>query len=185
KTARPLLPAKWDKAEMATMSFGHGISVTPLQVITAANALVNGGYYLQPSFTPVDQQSFKSVPIISEETSAKMRKLMYRVVEEGTGQKVKIEGLKIGGKTGTSEKNINGRYEKDKLVNWFVVSFPIENPSYTLLVMIDEPKALKEDWNLKTSAWNAVPITKQILKNILPFLEITLEKKEPSDDETQ
>ncbi|MHA1540961.1 MAG: peptidoglycan D,D-transpeptidase FtsI family protein [Alphaproteobacteria bacterium] len=177
-TAHPILPYKWTKIESATISFGHGISVSPLQTILATNALINGGYYLPPTFVPNDKKSFKAKQIISEETSAKMRKLMHRIVEEGTGQKVKIEGLKIGGKTGTSEKIVNGKYDKNRLANWFVSAFPIENPEYTLLVMIDEPKGLKENFNLKSSAWNAVPITKEIIENILPFLDIRKEKNE-------
>ncbi|MHA1550245.1 MAG: peptidoglycan D,D-transpeptidase FtsI family protein [Alphaproteobacteria bacterium] len=172
ESARPLLPVQWAKSESATVSYGHGISVSPLQIITAVNTLINGGYYLPPRFTPVTQNSFEAHPVISEETSRKMRALMYRIVEEGTGQKVKIDGIQIGGKTGTSEKTFNGKYAHDRLLNWFVSVFPIKNPAYTLLVMIDEPKGLKENWNLKTSAWNAVPITREMIQNILPFLNI-------------
>ncbi len=170
--AKPLYPDRWAKAEIATISFGHGIAVSPLQLLTSINAMINGGFYIPPRITPLKDNQPNGHRVISSDVSEKVREAMTKVVEEGTGSKVKTEGITIGGKTGTGEKNINGKYERNRLITAFVSTFPMERPEYTLLVVLDEPKGRKQDFYFKGAAWNAVPISRDIIQGILPLLEL-------------
>jgi cell division protein FtsI (penicillin-binding protein 3) len=110
--------------------------------------------------------------VIKQETSDKMRFLMRLNAEVGTARKADVPGYYIGGKTGTAEKVINGRYAKKKVLNAFTAIMPSDNPKYQLLVMLDEPQALPETHGFITSGWNAVPTGGKIIARIAPLLGI-------------
>lgn len=170
RTERPLMPRKWGPVERATMSYGHGISVTPMHLLLAVNAMTNGGIYIYPTIQKRTIGAVRGERVLSEEISARLRQIMYGVVEETSGRNARVAGFKIGGKTGTAEKYLGGHNDTKRNQTAFVAVFPVDAPQYILLVILDEPKGIKETWNLRTSAWNAVPTAGKILSAILPLL---------------
>ncbi|WP_341898244.1 penicillin-binding protein 2, partial [Ferrovibrio terrae] len=134
----PLIPRNWKTVETMTIAFGHGLSVTPLQLATATAAIVNGGVLHPP--TLIKRPPGLPAPgrqVIRRDVSDTMRKLMALVVEEGTGSKAGVQGYMVGGKTGTSEKvNERGGYNRKALFNTFVAGFPMHNPRYIVQVML-------------------------------------------------
>ncbi len=110
--------------------------------------------------------------MIKPETSEKMRYLMRLNVEKGSGSRADIPGYYVGGKTGTSEKVINGRYAKNKLLNSFTAIFPSDKPRYLLLIMIDEPQPTPESHGYATSGWNAAPVSARVIERVAPLLDI-------------
>jgi len=170
------LPMKWDKCTLATASYGHGISTTPIQLASAYATLVNGGYKIYPTLIKQNQTN-KKERIINEETSKKMVKMLRKVVDkddpvQGTARKADISGYSVIGKTGTAVKlsKSSKGYSRDVLTV-FVSAFPEEKPEYLLLVMIDEPKAKLSTGLLKSDAgWNAVPTAGKIIKRVGPIL---------------
>lgn len=174
ETATPLVPAKWTKITTMTAAFGHGISVTPLQVASGVAALVNGGYLLSPTLLPRSRSEARSqaAPVIKERTSKTMRYLMRLNVEAGTATKANIEGFRLGGKTGTAEKIVNGAYSRHRLLTSFVGVFPSEDPEFVVLVMLDEPHGTAETKGYATAGWNAAPTTARIVERIAPMLGV-------------
>lgn len=170
KTERPLMPAKWGPVERATVSFGHGISVTPMHLLLAVNSMTNGGIYIYPTLLKRNVGVVKGERVLSSEISEKLRGIMLRIAEETSGKQARIAGIQIGGKTATAEKYINGRADRKKNLTAFVGIFPVAAPQYTILVVLDEPKGTKESFGLRTAAWNAVPTAGKILDSILPLL---------------
>ncbi|MCH4890216.1 PASTA domain-containing protein [Acidaminobacter sp. JC074] len=164
------------ETELATMTFGHGIAQTPIQVATAVAATVNGGYLLEPHMVKrvVDEEgliTYEAVrevrrQVISEITSQQMREIMEYVVTDASGKAVQIPGYRIGGKTGTSEKVVDGEYSGEKAIASFVAVAPINNPEILVYVVVDEPQD-----NIYGSQV-AGPITKNILVDTLDYLEI-------------
>ena len=110
--------------------------------------------------------------VIKSETSEKMRYLMRLNAEIGTAKQADVKGYYIGGKTGTAEKVVNGRYSKKQVLNSFTAIMPADNPQFQLLVMLDEPKALPETHGFITSGWNAVPTGGKVIARIAPLLGI-------------
>lgn len=170
RTERTLLPIKWGPVEKATVSFGHGISVTPMHLLLAVNAMTNGGIYIYPTLQRRSVGAVRGQRVISDEISARLRGIMVRVAEETSGKKARIAGIQIGGKTATAEKRINGKIDRKKNLTAFAGIFPASAPQYTILIVLDEPKGTEESWGLRTAAWNAVPTTGKILDSILPLL---------------
>ncbi len=171
-TERSLMPIKWGPVEKATVSFGHGISVTPMHVLLAVNAMTNGGIYVWPTLNKRVVGEIKGQRVISPEISSRLREIMFGIAETTTGRAARIAGINIGGKTATAEKRINGKIDRKRNLTSFVAVFPIESPQYILLIMLDEPQGTKESWGLRTAAWNAVPTTGKILDAILPLLSL-------------
>ena len=170
------LPMKWDKCTLATASYGHGISTTPIQLASAYATLVNGGYKIYPTLIKQNQTN-KRERIISEETSKKMVKMLRKVVDkddpvQGTARKADISGYSVIGKTGTAVKlSKSSKGYSGDVLTVFVSAFPEEKPEYLLLVMIDEPKAKLSTGLLKSDAgWNAVPTAGKIIKRVGPIL---------------
>ncbi len=140
---------KWDGLKKYTMSFGQGIAVTPLQMITAFASVINGGKLLEPTLAKeiinengisiYKHQTFEKRRVISEETSALIRNMLYETVEEGGGQNAKIEGYNIGGKTGTAQKSGKGGYQRGKYILSYSGFYPVNKPEYLLLVVANEP----------------------------------------------
>lgn len=174
ESADPIVPKQWGEISTATIAFGHGLSVAPLQAVMAINAMMNGGLLITPTFfkrTPEEAAAI-AMRVIKPETSEKMRYLMRLNVEKGTATKANVAGYYIGGKTGTSEKVVNGRYSTTKLLNSFTAILPADKPRYLLLIMLDEPKAIAETQGYATSGWNAVPAGAAVISRIAPLLDL-------------
>lgn len=176
ESAMPLVPKRWGELNTATIAFGHGLAVAPLQAVMAVNALMNGGYLIPPTFlkrTPEEAMAL-ATQIIKPETSAKMRYLLRLNAEKGSASKMNqaAAGYYVGGKTGTAEKVIGGRYSKTKLLTTFTGVFPMDNPQYLVLVMLDEPQAVPGTYGFATAGWNAGPTTGKIITRVAPLLGI-------------
>jgi cell division protein FtsI (penicillin-binding protein 3) len=171
----PLSPARWRDINTMTISYGHGIAVTPLQMAAAIATVVNGGYYRPPTILKKDKPKPGAEiirQIFSEKTSGQMRNLMRLVVSRGTGKKANVPGYRIGGKTGTAEKQGNGGYRKKALISSFVAAFPIDAPRYVLLVLVDEPKGNKSTYYSATGGWVAAPTIANLVRRIAPMIGI-------------
>ena len=169
----PHYPAKWREVNVMTIAFGHGISVTPLSFATAAAALVNGGI-LRPAtlVKPPAGYEPQGRRVISTKTSEQMRKLMRLVVEHGTGTMAAAPGYVVGGKTGTADKVSGRHYAERKLLSSFVGVFPINNPKYLVLTMVDEPHPNKQSHGYATAGWTVAPATSRIIQRIAPLLGV-------------
>jgi cell division protein FtsI (penicillin-binding protein 3) len=174
ESAAPLVPRRWGELNTVTIAFGQGLSVAPLQAVMGIDALVNGGYLIPPTFLKRSEEEAMAVAkrVIKQDTSDKMRFLMRLNAEVGTAKSADVKGYYIGGKTGTSEKVINGRYAKKRVLNSFTAIFPADDPRYQLLIMLDEPQALPETHGFITSGWNAVPTGGAVISRIAPLLGI-------------
>lgn len=170
RTERTLMPRKWGPVERATVSFGHGISVTPMHLLLAVNSMINGGIYIYPTLLKKTFGPLRGARVLADDISARLRAIMFRITEETTAKQARIAGIKIGGKTATAEKRVNGKIDRFKNLTAFAGIFPVDAPQYTILVILDEPKGTEETFGLRTAAWNAVPTTGKILDSILPLL---------------
>jgi len=173
-SAAPIVPKHWQKLNTMTIAFGHGLSVTPLQLVTATLPLVNGGIGVQPTFLPRSrQEAMRASPrVLKAETSAAMRKLMRMNVVKGTGKNADAEGYRVGGKTGTAEKVVKGRYSNSALLTSFLAAFPTDDPQYVVLVMLDEPQRVAATKGYATAGWNAAPTVGKIVARIGPILGV-------------
>lgn len=174
ESADPQSPNKWSQISAMTISFGHGISVSPLQTAAAAVALVNGGKLIPPTFFPrsVEEANALSKRVVSKETSDMMRYLMRLNVLKGSGRRAEVQGYRLGGKTGTAEKVVDGKYSSSVRFNSFLAAFPMDDPQYLVLVVIDEPKPEKKGVGA-TAGMNAAPTLAAIVKRSAPILGIT------------
>ena len=139
----------------------------------SAAAMLNGGLLIPPTFLPRSQADAQRVAtrVIKSETSAAMRYLMRLNVEKGSGRQAEVPGFRIGGKTGTAEKVVNGRYSSAVRFNAFLSAFPIEDPQYVVLVIIDEPKPA-EGQHSATAGLNAAPTVKAIIRRSAALLGV-------------
>jgi len=170
----PIYPSPWTEINTLTASFGHGIAVSPLHLIRAASALVNGG--IMPRSTLIKPDKSESAPegqrVISAETSAKIRQLLELVVADGTGTKAYVEGYNVGGKTGTAEKNIHGHYEHNASLSSFIGVFPIQAPRYAVLAILDEPQGTPDTHGFTTGGWTAAPVVANVIEQMGPLYQI-------------
>ena len=174
ESAEPIVPKRWGELNTITIAFGHGLSVAPLQAVMGTAALVNGGILIPPTFLKRSEAEAAALGkrVIKPETSEMMRYLMRLNVEKGTAEKAEVKGYYIGGKTGTSEKVVGGRYSKTKVLTSFTAIMPADKPQYLLLIMIDEPQGLAETHGFATSGWNAVPVGAKVIERVAPLLDI-------------
>lgn len=165
EVARPTEPKVWKKVHSITVAFGHGVSTTPLQTAVASAALMNGGYLMDPTFLKRSEEEAmaSAKKVIEDQTSADMRYLYALNAEKGSGKNARVPGYRVGGKTGTAEKVVNGRYSSSVRFNAFVASFPMDDPQYILLSIIDEPKPEKPGMGA-TAGSNAAPIVANIIR---------------------
>jgi cell division protein FtsI (penicillin-binding protein 3) len=168
----PLKPRRWGDTAMLTISFGHGLAVTPVHMTAALSALVNGGIYRQPTVVKrLPGEAAQGKRIVSEKVSDDVRWLMRQVVVNGTGWKADTAFYPVGGKTGTAEKARGRRgYDKNEKLASFIAAFPIHDPKYVLLVMVDEPKGRKDTFGYATGGWVAAPAVKAIIERSGPAL---------------
>lgn len=171
--AAPLLPPKWNDLTSMTIAFGHGLSVSPMHTAAAAAALVNGGKLMPPTFLPRSREKAERLAtrVISEQTSRQMRYLMRLNCERGSGRRAEVPGYRVGGKTGTAEKVVNGVYVSNKRFNSFLSAFPIDDPRYVVLIVLDEPKP-EEGMKSATAGLNAAPTVAAVIRRIAPMLGI-------------
>ena len=181
EVARPHFPAIWREVNVMTIAFGHGIAVTPLHMITATAAIINGGILHQPTMLKVKAGTpVAGERVISAKTSEQMRKLMRLVVEFGTAKLAAAPGYVVGGKTGTAEKNLHGHYEEKKLLSSFIGAFPINDPQYVIFTLVDEPHGNKESHGYATAGWTVAPATSRIIQRIAPLLGVApVDEKSP------
>ena len=174
ESAEPLVPKHWGELNTVTIAFGHGLSVAPLQAVMGISALVNGGKMIPPTFLKRTAAEADGLAkrVIKPETADKMRYLMRLNVEKGTATRANVPGYYVGGKTGTSEKVVGGRYSKTKVLTSFTAILPSDKPRYLLLIMLDEPRGLPETHGFSTSGWNAVPVGARVIERVAPLLDM-------------
>jgi cell division protein FtsI (penicillin-binding protein 3) len=174
ETAKPLLPKKWGKLVSATAAFGHGFAVQPLQGLSVVTGILNDGKMVPPTFMrrSKEEADVLAKDIVKPSVSRNMRELFRLNATNGSASKADVPGYRIGGKTGTAEKVVHGRYSKDHRLASFIGAFPMEKPRYAILVMLDEPKPLPETYGFATAGWNAVPTAGTIITRIAPLLGI-------------
>lgn len=173
ETATPVEPREWKKLHSVTISYGHGATTTPLQTAVAGAALVNGGRLIPPTIFKRTQAEADAVArqVIKPETSQAMRYLFRLNSEKGSGRRADVEGYWVGGKTGTAEKVVDGRYSSDKRFNAFLAAFPINDPQYVVLTIVDEPKP-EEGQIYATAGMNAAPMVGNIIRRSAPLLGV-------------
>jgi cell division protein FtsI (penicillin-binding protein 3) len=180
EVASPILPKKWTDLTTMQVAFGQGIAVTPMQTAVADCALVNGGFLIPPTFEPrtVEEARKLAVRVVSPHTSDQLRYLFRLNVEKGSGRNANVPGYMVGGKTGTAQKVVDGRYSANKRLNSFLAAFPIDNPQYVVLVVLDDPQAEKQGGGA-TAGSNAAPTVGAIIRRSAALLGV-----EPRDDAT-
>jgi cell division protein FtsI (penicillin-binding protein 3) len=181
EAGQPMYPASWREINAMTIAFGHGLAVSPLHLANGVAALVNGGI-LRPA-TLLKRDPAQAPPgqqVIKPETSRTMRALMRMVVEKGTGRKADIDGYRLGGKTGTAEKvSAQGGYARKALLSSFVAAFPIDEPRYVVLVMLDEPHGTKATGGFATGGAVAAPTLGRVAARIGPILAVDPAERAP------
>ena len=175
---QPSYPDVWKPINTMTIAYGHGIAVTPVHLAAGVAAILNGGI-MRPAtlLARTPGQIADGERVISEETSATMRRLLRMVVEIGTGRKADVPGYLVGGKTGTAEKTQDGRYRTDASIASFIAAFPMSAPRYVVLAMIDEPKPNAQSHGYATGGWVAAPAVGRLIQRLAPLLGV-----EPVED---
>jgi cell division protein FtsI (penicillin-binding protein 3) len=172
---RPLTPGvRWGPFETMTIGFGQGIAVAPLQLAMGYATLFNGGIYHPPTILKIgpDHPLGPGRRVFTADTSYRMRSLLRLVVMKGTGKKADAPGYRVGGKTGTAQKLINGHYSQTINITSFAGVFPMDDPRYVIVVMLDEPKATKETYGFTTAGWNVAPVVSRTVSRIAPMLGV-------------
>jgi cell division protein FtsI (penicillin-binding protein 3) len=174
ESAEPLAPKRWADINTATIAFGHGLSVAPLQAAMGVAAALNGGLLITPTFLKRSRaQALKiAKQVLKPATSLKMRYLMRLNAEKGTGTFANVKGYYVGGKTGTAEKVINGHYARHRLMTDFMAILPADQPRYLLLIMLDEPQPVPGTHGFATAGWNAGPTAGKVIARVAPLLDI-------------
>ncbi len=172
ESAKPQVQKRWGEMATVTVSYGHGLSVTPLALTAAIGGMLNDGVYV----TPTVRRHSVAAPAVGRrvfrsEVSQDMVDMMRFVVTNGTGRKANIPGYGVMGKTGTAEKpSATGGYDQKRLVTSFVAAFPHSNPRYAMIVTLDEPKAIEGTHGYATAGWNAAPVAGRVIRRIGPIL---------------
>ena len=170
---QPLWPRNWGRVTNMTVAYGHGIAVTPLHLASAYAAMVNGGIWRPATLLKVEPgQEARGRRVFKAATSARMRQLLRMIVSDGTGRKADAPGYRIGGKTGSAEKPSGGGYNKTSLVSTFAAAFPMDNPRYVVIAMLDEPQGTAETSFQRTAGWTAAPIVHKVVSRVGPMLGV-------------
>jgi cell division protein FtsI (penicillin-binding protein 3) len=173
ETGRPIAPSPWRDVNTMTVGFGHGLAVSPLHLASGIAAVANGGVVHEP--TLIGAQGDAASPgrrVFSEATSLQLRKLMRLTVLNGTGGNAEVPGYPVGGKTGTAEKAGRKGYTGSSLLSSFVGVFPITEPRYVVLAMLDEPKGNERTKGYATGGWVAAPVVRNVVGRMAPLLGI-------------
>lgn len=168
--ARPLLPPRWGELATMTVSYGHGISTSPVSLAAAYASLVNGGTLVRPTLLRQDAPQ-QGERVISEETSMALRAMMRATVTEGTASFGEVAGYAVGGKTGTADmpRPTGGYYEDRNLVT-FAAAFPMHDPRYVLITTLQEPVETSGSEPRRTAGWTAVPVAAEIIRRTAPLM---------------
>jgi cell division protein FtsI (penicillin-binding protein 3) len=165
----PLLPPKFTELTTITISYGHGMAVTPLHLAAAYATLVNGGLRVRPSI--VEGAAVVGERAMSERTSRQMREMLRQVVVRGTARAADVEGYEVGGKTGTADKpNATGGYSSDKTLATFASFFPASDPEYVLVIALDEPTAVINETAFRTAGLTAAPVLGHAIRRLAPVM---------------
>ncbi|UYV36017.1 penicillin-binding protein 2 [Rhodobacteraceae bacterium D3-12] len=170
KGSTPLLPPNWSEISTMTISYGHGISVSPMHLAAAYAAVANGGTRVKP--TLLKQSGPQYGPrVMSKQVSAASLDMLRRVVTEGTASFGEVPGYAVGGKTGSADKpKPRGGYYKNKLIATFAAVFPAHDPKYVLIVTLDEPETYVLGETRRTAGWTAVPVAAEMINRVAPLL---------------
>ena len=170
----PQYPKNWRRVNTMTISYGHGISVAPIQVASALGAIANGGILRQPTLLKRAAHEIETgTRVIAEQTSAQLRQLMRLVVQVGTGKKANAPGYLVGGKTGTAEKQVGKGYSENSRMALFVAAFPMNDPRYAVVVLVDEPKPNAHSYGYATAGWVAAPVVGALVQRMAPLMGIS------------
>ncbi|MAN13618.1 peptidoglycan D,D-transpeptidase FtsI family protein [Alterinioella nitratireducens] len=179
RAGRPLYPHRWTDLSTATISYGHGISVSPLHLAAAYSTIVNGGTRVEPTLLRRDSPQ-EGERIISEEVSAQAAHMLRQVVTDGTASMGEVAGYEVGGKTGSADKpNPEGGYYVDRLISTFASVFPANDPQYVLIVTLDEPSVMMLGEERRTAGWTAVPVAAEIIRRVAPLLGMPPQAVDP------
>ncbi len=167
---KPLLPARWTDLSAVTVSYGHGISSSPLHLAAAYATLANGGRQIKPTILKQDAPQY-GPQVLSERVAAESVRMLRKVVTKGTASFGEVPGYYVAGKTGTADKpKPTGGYYDDKVINTFASVFPAHAPKYVLIVTLDEPVETSGDKPRRTAGWTAVPVAAEIVQRVAPLL---------------
>ena len=169
----PLVPRRWREINTMTIAFGHGLAISPVQMVTGVSAMVNGGIFHAPTLIkrPAERPA-AGRRVISARTSDRMRRLMRLVVTHGTGARAETPGYLVGGKTGTAEKVVGRRYTAKAVISSFVGAFPMNAPRYVVFAMLDEPTGTRLTDGHATGGWVAAPVVGRVVARIGPMLGV-------------
>ncbi len=171
--ALPIFPKTWSEIGLMTISYGHGISISPLHLAQAYITLVNDGIREKITLQKIDPQNKKpGERVISADASQKIRRLFRMVVQYGTGRKAEALGYRVGGKTGTAEKPGKGGYSRKANISSFAGIFPTDNPQYLVLAMLDEAQGNKSTYGFATAGWVAAPVVSKVISEMAPMLGV-------------
>ncbi len=165
--SRTIYPKTWREINLYTISYGHGIAITPLHMAKAVSAMVNGGIIHNPSFIKINKNNLEGERVIKESTSKTMREMLRNVVLQGTGKNADVIGYEVGGKTGTAERAEFGKYNEKKTMASFVAVFPMSKPKYLVFVAFDRP-----NYSFNTGGMVAAPVAGNVVYGISPILGI-------------
>ncbi|MEW2913196.1 penicillin-binding protein 2 [Leisingera sp. JC11] len=167
---KPLLPPNWSELSAMTISYGHGISTTPMHLAAGYAAVANGGRYVAPTILKQNSPRLGE-RVMSEASAAAARKMLRKVVSEGTASFAEVEGYQVGGKTGTADKpKPRGGYYDDKVIATFASIFPAHDPKYVLIVTLDEPSIIAHGEERRTAGWTATPVAAEMIGRVAPLL---------------
>jgi cell division protein FtsI (penicillin-binding protein 3) len=183
--AKPLLPGRWTDISTITISYGHGMSASPMHLAAAYAAIANGGVYVKPTLLR-REGPVEGVRVMSEQTADAAVSMLRQVVTRGTASLGEVEGYAVGGKTGTADKpRRGGGYYHDKVINTFASVFPASDPRYALLVTLDEPVETSGILPRRTAGWTSVPVAAEIIRRTAPLLGLRPEiEPAPADPVT-
>ncbi|MEO0751962.1 MAG: penicillin-binding protein 2 [Pseudomonadota bacterium] len=169
--AKPLTPKKWSELSLMTISYGHGLSSSPLHLAAGYATLANGGYKVEPTLLRQPRNQ-RGAQVISQEAAAMSLRMLREVVTDGTASLGEVTGYAVGGKTGTADKpkTHGGGYYEDKVIATFASVFPAHDPKYVLVVTLDEPSENSGDEPRRTAGWTAVPVAAEIIRRVAPLM---------------
>lgn len=173
-SAAPLKPQRWDALTSATVSYGHGMAVSPMAFTAAFAALANGGEMQAPTLLLENTSDRNPTRVMSAPTAALVTAMMREAVLRGTGTRAEVAGYRVAGKTGTAEKPVAGGYDDSRNVTSFAALFPADGPEYVVFIMLDEPKAGATGAGQTgvTAAFNAAPTAGRVIERIAPLLGV-------------
>ncbi len=169
-SGRPLLPRNWAEIQSMTISYGHGLSTSPVHLAAGYASLVNGGTKVTPTLVAPEGRSL-GPRVVSEQTSRRAREMLRAVVAEGTASFARVDGYAVGGKTGSADKpRPQGGYYDDKVLATFAAIFPANDPEYVVVVTLDEGYEVVNGEPRRTAGWTAVPVTAEVIRRIAPLM---------------